>query len=387
MDKGPVRVFWYCEKWQAGGIQAVQVNLMKHMDPARVSFDIAVSEDDTQLFDGQLAACGARKIVSLKRRYTGPGMRTLANIFAVGRLIRTGGYDAVHFNVCHGVELIYTFWAWLFRVPMRIVHCRNNDIGAGGRMRGVKIMAHRICRRVFGGFSNVRLANSELAARWLYTKQMLDSGSVRILKNGIEASRYAFDNVQRARVRKELGIENRLVIGHVGHFNYQKNHEFLLRIFREIAERNDGARLLLVGVGEREDEMRALARELGIYDKVIFYGVTNDVPELMWAMDAFVFPSRFEGFGNVLVEAQAAGLKCFASDKVIPRAVHVTDNIEWISLDEPACKWAERILDAAGQEYERRGHTDEVVRAGYDIACMADRLGKLYCGELRADEI
>ena len=133
--QNPVRVFWYCEKWQPGGIQAVQVNLLEHMDTEGIRFDIVTSESETDIFDERLAAAGARRIVSLSRRYGGPGMRTLANIFALRRLIRDGQYDAVHFNVCHGVEMIYLFWAWLYRVPLRIVHCRNNGIGSGGKLR------------------------------------------------------------------------------------------------------------------------------------------------------------------------------------------------------------------------------------------------------------
>ena len=375
MENRPVRVFWYCEKWQAGGIQAVQMNLMKHIDPADVRFDIAVSEDDTDLFDARLAECGARKLVSLDRRYDGPGRRTLHNILAVRRLIREGKYDAVHFNVCHGVEMIYLFWAWLHRVPMRIVHCRNNDIGAGGRMRPVKIMAHHVCRRLFGGCANVRLANSDLAARWLFGR-----GHAEILKNGVEAQRFAYSEEGRREMRKTLGLEGKFVVGHVGHFNYQKNHEFLLEIFREIAACRPDARLLLVGEGERSQEMRARADEMGLSDQVIFFGVSEEVHRLMWAMDAFVLPSRFEGFGNVLAEAQAAGLACFASAGVIPGSVKLTENLRWMELKEEPAVWAEAVLSAEG--LRRRDRSGDIVRAGYDIAAMARRLAAIYRGDI-----
>ena len=150
MEK-PIRVFWYCEKWQPGGIQAVQVNLLEHMDTRRIQFDVVTSESDTDIFDHRLEAVGVRRMVSLNGTHSGPGRRTLANIFALRRLIREGQYDAVHFNACHGVEMIYLFWAWLYRVPLRIAHSRNNDIGAGGKMRPVKLMCHELCKRVFGG--------------------------------------------------------------------------------------------------------------------------------------------------------------------------------------------------------------------------------------------
>lgn len=370
-----IKVFWYCEKWQPGGIQAVQVNLLRHMP--EIQFDIVVSEDDTDLFDQRLADAGARKLVTLNRRYSGPGMRTLANFFAVSRLLRTGGYDVAHFNACHGVELMYVFWAWLHRIPMRIVHCRNNDIGAGGRSRKLKIACHEICKRLFGWCANVRLANSDLAAKWLFTARQHRLGKVRVLKNGVDCSRFVFNAAVREQVRGELGLKNAFVVGHIGHFSYQKNHAFLLEIFAELKKQVPSAKLLLIGEGDGEAAARQQAEALGIAQDVLFYGVTNDIPSLLWAMDAFVLPSRFEGFGNVLIEAQAAGLRCFASRGVIPQAVRVTDNLTWLSLDDPPRTWAKAISGCASP-YPHKDDTADIARSGYDISSMAAELTALY---------
>jgi len=374
-----VHVFWYCEKWQPGGIQWIQVNLLRHMDTEHIHFDIVCSEDDTDRFDEAIHKANARKIISLDQKYNTPGYRTLVNIFAVRKLIRNGKYDVVHFNVCHGVELIYMFWAWLYRVPVRIAHCRNNGIGAGGKSRMMKRAAHEVCRRVFGFCANVRLANSDLAARWLYGKHAVRSGKVEIIRNGIDAKRYAFNAKRREELRKELGCNEKFVLGHVGHFNHQKNHDFLLRVFAALKKRIPQAVLLLVGEGEKEKEIRNAAEHAGILDSIIFYGVTDDVPGTMWAMDAFALPSHFEGFGNVLIEAQAAGLKCFASKNVIPANVRVCDLLEWISLENAPDEWADRIAEAY-QPYVREDHSGDVVRAGYTIDGMARRLENLYLG-------
>lgn len=376
MEK-PVRVFWYCEKWQPGGIQAVQANLLAHMDTARIHFDIVTSEAETEIFDEKISAADARRMVSLERHIDGAGRRTLLNIFALRRLIWDGGYDAVHFNACHGVELVYLFWAWLYRVPLRIVHCRNNDIGAGGRLRPVKILCHRLCKHIFAGCANVHLANSDLAAQWLYPKRLLQRGQVHIMKNGIDAGRYAFDAGSRKRMRDALGVTDAFVMGHVGHFSYQKNHEFLLEVFARVAKQVPQTVLLLVGAGEGEADVRAQADALGVADRVVFYGVTDDVPAVMGAMDAFVLPSRFEGFGNVLIEAQANGLKCFASDGVIPQAAKVCENLTWLALEDGPDAWAEIIAQAA-QPYARQSRLEDVTRAGYTIEAMAARLQGLY---------
>lgn len=376
MEK-PIRIFWYCEKWQPGGIQAVQTNLLGHMDTQRLHFDIVSSEADTEIFDERISSAGARRLVSLSREYDGAGERTLANIFALRKMIRDGHYDVVHFNACHGVELVYMFWAWLYRVPVRIAHCRNNDIGAGGRMRPVKILCHRLCKHLFGACANVRLANSDLAAAWLYTAADLRKGNVQILKNGIDAKKYAFDPAKRAEVRARYGLDGRFVVGHVGHFSYQKNHEFLLHVFAEVAKREQDAVLLLIGAGDGEESVRGQVQQLGLTQRVVFAGVTDDVPAMMCAMDVFVLPSRFEGFGNVLIEAQASGLPCFASAGVIPQAAKVCENLQWISLDAGADQWAKEIAER-GSGCERRSRVQDVAEAGFTIEAMAAELEKIY---------
>ena len=375
-----MKVFWYCEKWQPGGIQRVQANLLPYFDPKEIQFDLAFSEDDTALFDESIRAAGARKLVTLNKRYSSPGKRTLANFFAVRCILREGHYDAVHFNACHGVELMYLLWAWVYRVPVRIVHARNNGIGAGGKSRPVKVLAHKVCKHLFGWMANGRLANSDLSARWLFSASDVRKGRVRVLKNGIDAKAFAFDPAGRKETRTALHLENAFVVGHVGHFNYQKNHGFLLEIFSEITKRRPDARLLLVGEGAGEAAAREQAEHLGIKDRVIFYGAAERVAPLFWAMDAFVFPSRFEGCGNALLEAQAAGLPCFASQGVMPEAVAVTPLLHWIFLSESPAAWAERVLSQA-DETLRPAHAEEIIRAGFDLKAMADSLRAIYLRE------
>ena len=376
----PINVFWYCEKWQPGGIQRVQVNLLPYFDSSEIHFDLAFSEDDTTLFDDKIQAAGARKLVTLEKRYQSPGKRTLANFFALRRILKNGHYEAVHFNACHGVELMYLFWAWLYRVPVRIVHARNNDIGAGGKSRAVKLLAHWICKRLFGRLATVRLANSDLSARWLFSKSDIKHGRVKLLKNGIDAKAFAFDPMKRNEMRQALGLENAFAVGHVGHFSYQKNHAFLLAVFVEIVKRAPDAHLLLVGEGEGQTEVQRQVKALNLKDKVIFYGATEKVPALLCAMDAFLFPSRFEGCGNALLEAQAAGLPCFASKNVIPKDVAVTPLVHWLSLDEPASVWAETVLAHRNKEI-RQAHDAEIIQAGYGLAAMADSLRRMYQDE------
>lgn len=376
-DMSKKHIFWYCEKWQVGGIQTVQVSLLKHFPRDSFDFDIVVSEDDTSIYDDDIKACGARKIVTLSRKYKSPAMRIIANMFAMRKLLRTVDYDAAHFNVCHGVELSYVFLAKLAGIPKRIVHCRNNDIGAGGKSRPIKLLAHRICKRLFAGSANVKLANSNLAAEWLFTEKDIKKDKVSVISNGIEMERYHFNEGARDELRDRLGLQNTTVIGHIGHFSYQKNHEFLLEIFKSYNKLDPEAMLVLIGEGEGERTVRDLAETLGILDKVLFVGVTKNIPSYLWAMDVFVFPSRFEGFGNVLIEAQAAGLECFASKDVIPEAVKITEALHWIPLSDSAEQWAQQIASRK-ERNDRSAMYQEAAASQYSIERMTEEIAAIY---------
>ena len=153
----------------------------------------------------------------------------------------------------------------------------------------------------------------------------------------------------------------------------------------EIAEREPNALLLLIGEGDGKATVQEQAQRLNASEKVIFYGATENVPPLLSAMDVFVFPSRFEGCGNALLEAQAAGLPCFASKDVIPKDVAVTPLLHWVSLSDGPGTWAEAILSNRDSAL-RQAHNTEIIQAGYDLAAMADRLKKIYHG-VRESEI
>ncbi|MPN27126.1 Glycosyltransferase Gtf1 [bioreactor metagenome] len=180
-------------------------------------------------------------------------------------------------------------------------------------------------------------------------------------------------------MRSELNLENQLVIGHVGRFTDQKNHTFLIDIFFEIHKQKQNSRLILVGSGDKEDEIKEKVNTLGISDSVLFIGFKSDVSDYMQVMDMFLFPSKFEGLGLVLIEAQAAGLPSFTSASVVPEEAKVTDLLQYISLKKSAETWAKIILDATLQ---RKDTYNEICSAGYEIKSAAYKLEKFYLNRL-----
>ncbi len=179
-------------------------------------------------------------------------------------------------------------------------------------------------------------------------RKMYNIDDVSVIRNGIDFDRFRNVPVTKEEKRREIGIpEDAYVIGQVGRFAYQKNPEFTVSVFNELLKKNDNAYLLLIGRGKMEAELREQIRRLGLEDRVRMLIAREDIPELLKAMDVFILPSRFEGFGIVLVEAQASGLPCVVSDQV-PKQVHLSRNITVLNLEDPVDDWVDALLDPRG---------------------------------------
>ena len=163
-----------------------------------------------------------------------------------------------------------------------------------------------------------------------------------------------------------MKIENRFVIGHIGRFCNAKNHKKLIEIFEQVYKQCRNARLLLVGSGELQEEIKQLVEQKKLEDVVIFYGATTKVPELLQAMDCFVLPSLYEGLPLAGIEAQTAGLPVIMSD-TITREVKVSDLAHYFPLKSSAEEWAEEILKVKSEQPERRDMSEEIRKTGFDI--------------------
>ena len=197
-----------------------------------------------------------------------------------------------------------------------------------------------------------------------------------LIPNAIDISRFLYNPVIREKKRNELGIKkNEFVIGHVGRLSYQKNHKLLIRILAEFLKQYNDAVLILVGVGEKEEEIKKQVVDLGLEQKVKFLGNRNDVNELYQAMDIFVMPSFFEGVPVVGVEAQFADLPCVFSDKV-PKEVKIHSKTEFVPLDAPLQQWVDVIGEY--RNVERKSMTDELEKSPYNIKTAHSILENYY---------
>lgn len=263
-------------------------------------------------------------------------------------------------------------------IPITAAHARN-----AGVVKGPKGIATRFFRSGLADKADVLFACSKLAGEDVFGKKAVEEGRVKIIHNAIDVKRFTYDGEMRNAVRTELGIADALVLGHVGRFDYQKNHPYLLEVFAAVRRQRPESVLLLLGDGGARPAMEERCRELGIADRVRFLGNRKDTERYYQAMDVFLLPSFFEGLPGVLVEAQAAGLACIVSDTVT-REAQATDLVNWLSIDEPPERWAQEILKRAA--YVRRDTTGELTRAGFDVRTQAGGYRAFYqngeCSEL-----
>lgn len=355
----PVRVAHVVGKMVGGGVEQVVMNYYRHIDRDRVQFDFLVDADSMLVPRDEIESLGGRVFV------IPPYQHVVAYQKELVRLFRQERWPIVHSHV-NALSVFPLRAAKRAGVPVRIAHSHSTS----GRGEFTKNVAKTVLRPLSNVYPTHRMACSRYAGEWLFGKGV----SFEVLYNAIDLSRFSFDAKVRAQARADLGlIGGQTVIGHVGRFMPQKNHRFLIEAFALAARRRPDLVLVLVGAGEAEAHAESWAVERGVADRVMFLGQRSDVDRLYQAFDAFVLPSLYEGLPLVSVEAQAAGLPCFLSDR-ITHEVDVTGTVRFLSIDDPS-SWKDALakVEIGGRTSVRRADF-----RGYDINYAAEELAVRY---------
>lgn len=335
-----------------GGMGSFLMNLYRNIDRQKVQFDFIVMGEKQQNYHQEAKELGAAIY-----KVTGLSKNPIRYFMEIRDIIRKKKYDIVFRHTDVATVAIDLVAAKMGGAKRRIPHSHSTD--------SKHLMVHRLLQPLLLAASTEYFACSEPAAEWMYGRKVARKNQYYLVKNGIDLGKYAFDPIRRREKRKELGIEeNTLVIGHVGNFVYAKNHLFLLEIFAEVLKKEPNAKLLLAGDGELHREIEQKIEDLAVKEHVYLLGIRNDIPDLLQAMDVYLFPSVYEGLPVALVEAQASGLPCVISDTIAPES-KLTDHIESYSLKMPAEEWAHKIMDWS--KNERKDSAEILRKKGYDI--------------------
>lgn len=351
-----------------GGITSYMINYYRHFERSKVHIDFIVHGMEKGPREQEVLDLGSKVYhVPVKSR------DYLGNIHRLRNIFQTGKYSIVHahMDAMNGLVLKE---AKKCGIPIRISHSHNTQYLTTNKF---KLALDEIARKSISKYATHLFACSEPAGRWLYGDRLFNEGKVRIIHNAIDVAHFSFNEKIRKAKRKELGIGDQFVIGHVGRFDYQKNHEFLLDAFGELLKMKSDAVLALVGDGHLRPAIQHQIQNLGIQDQVRLLGQRNDVAQLLSAFDLFVLPSRFEGLGSVLVEAQASGLNCLASDAV-PGEVNINQSCDFFSLLKGPSNWAEKMKVMSEIKGSRLINRNTFVAKGYEIDNEATQLEKMY---------
>ena len=366
----PVRELHMLHSMNRGGAETMIMNYYRHIDREKVQFDFLLTFQGKSDYEEEILALGGKIF-----HVTPLTLKTMGAYFKdIERFLKEHPeYRIVHSH--NSSKSVFPLRiAKKCNVPVRISHSHNMFLGNGA---SPKELLRKLLRTPLKKVSTHNFACSKDAAIWLYGEKYWEEGKVKVLPNAIDVTKFSYSIDVRDNYRKQFNLEDAFVVGHVGRFQEQKNHTFLLDIFAQIAKMQENAKFVLVGDGPLREEMEQKAKQLGIAKQVIFTGVREDVANLMQMMDVFVFPSLFEGLGIVLVEAQAAGLPCFTSKDVVPEEVKATEHLQFISLNESAEHWAKMVLENK-DNFERKARVQEIKAAGYEIKEAAGKLERFY---------
>ncbi|MBN8193799.1 glycosyltransferase family 1 protein [Bacillus sp. NTK074B] len=362
----PTRVLHVVWKMDRGGAETMIMNLYRNIDRTKVQFDFIVHTDQKCSYDDEIIALGGR-IYNIPR-FNG------INIIKYQNAWKRFFDDHREYKLIHGhlgsTAAIYLYIAKKYGLyTIAHSHNTNNEITLKGKLYSLFAYPTRNIAHYFFGCS-------QDAGLDRFGKKVVYSSNFKVMNNAIKVEDFIFSGRMREKKRLEFDMGKKFVIGHIGRFNTQKNHTFLIDIFKKIHEKNDKAMLMMIGDGNLRDSIERKVNSLGLQESVIFTGVRPDIQDLLQAIDIFVFPSLFEGLGIVTVEAQASGLRCIVAD-VIPNEAYVTNLVDAISLSSPIDTWANAILKYA-KGYERKNTYEEIKSNGYDICDTVNWLESFY---------
>lgn len=355
------RVLCILSNMNAGGAETFLMKLYRNIDRTRYQMDFCINIPEKCFYEDEILSMGGRI-------FRIPSKSENMKKFTQGLtdLIRKEGYERV-LRITSSTMGLYDLKV-AKKAGAKHLFARSSNSSDGGSL--VAKTAHFIGKILYRKYVTTAFAPSDLAAKYTFGEKAYREGRVFILPNAVDLDLFSFREESRKKIREEFGIpENTKVIGHVGRFMEQKNHIFLAEIFEQIQKSEENTVLFLVGNGPLQEKFEEKAKELGIIDRVIFAGVRSDVPDLLSAMDVFVFPSLYEGMPNTVIEAQATGLPCVIAD-TITREAKITDLVQYLPLEKPEI-WASAALSAISAE--RADTTEEFIRQGYEISASAEK--------------
>lgn len=368
MEK-PIRVLHILQRMEAGGTQALLMNIYRKIDRTKVQFDFLVVYKEQQFYDDEIEKMGGHvyKLSFREDLNLLKFQKDLADFFR-----QHHEYKIVH---CHAYTIGYFCLkaAKKAGVPVRIAHSHSN-----AAVHDIKLPLKLIMQKLFTRYATDLFACSEEAGRFAFKERHFE-----IVQNAIDSQKFIADNDLKRKIRCELRLENKYVVGHVGRMQPEKNHDFLIEIFNIIKQKRMDAELILVGTGPLENKIREMVIKKNLSESVHFLGNRKDMNKVYQAMDVLVFPSLFEGLGIVVIEAQAAGVPVVCSEG-LPPETDITPIYRKMQLSDGAEKWADMVLEMSQNPQNHTNMQKYIIDAGFDMRATAKKMEHYYLNKSKS---
>lgn len=361
MKQKKIRIVMVTNHFGITGIGTIIVNYCMALNQKKYDLTIIAGKPIAEQYK-KICKEHKIKLISIPSRKE----KTIEHYITLWKELRLGKFDIIHIHGNSSMMAIELTIAKFAGIKNRIAHSHNSICP--------NFKVHKLLNPYFKKIYTKALACGQLAGEWLFGENNFE-----ILPNGFCTDKFIFSEKSREKIRKELSIENKYVIGHIGRINEQKNQEYLLQIFEQVILRKNDAVLLIIGTGPNFNKLYNLVKNSPYKDSIILYGETNEPFMFYSAMDIFVFPSKYEGLPVVLLEAQISGLPCIASDK-ISQEVDFGD-INWCSINEDPFIWSNAIIKTKYNSNEFRAkynikYLKEILK--YDINGTVKQLEDIY---------
>lgn len=357
-------------KWNGGGVESVVMNYYRNIDRNILQFDFFCDSDSTCIPYKEIEALGGTVVV------IPPYQKVREYKKVLQTKLKEGDYKIIHSHIST-MSVFPLYYAKKVGIPVRIAHCHSSS----NKKEWKKNILKQILRPFSKMFPTDLMCCSEFAGRWLFGNKSYDKGKVYLLNNAIDAEKFVFNETNRVSIRNELEIPTAaFVMGHIGRFVAQKNHEYLIQIFNEFKKNHPDSILVLVGQGPLIDNCKNLVTQLNLTNDVKFVSQRNDVYKLYSAFDCFVLPSLYEGLPVVGVEAQCNDLPCYFSDKMTLES-KILEKTQFLSISESPAYWAHKISENLNTE--RKNNHNILKEKGFSIVEEAKKLEDYYVAKYK----
>ena len=349
---------------KSSGVMSVIMNYYRYIDRDNVQFDFMFFKDIDNTYEEEIRNYGGRVYYISKPSLNKAFKQDLSKI------LKKDKYIALHIH-----EVYLTFLLAPIANKNGISNIITHSHTTMYSDKFISAVRNRLLCLGLKKQANHYFACSKAAGEFLYGRKSLNDDNVVVVNNAVDCQKFRFNQSVRDSTRRNLGLQNHIVIGHAGRFNEQKNHMFLIEIFATLKKNENKAKWILVGEGPLFEQVKERINQLNISKDVILLGKRNDVPDLLQAMDVFLLPSLFEGLPVVGVEAQVSGLPIVMSDNITEEIGLL--NYKFISLNETAESWANKTLEMT-INIDRDNAADTLISYGFDISIEAKKLEKIY---------